>query len=204
MGGSGEKYAILGLGMTFFNFFIFIFDSGSSYVVRIFFAILSHEKSFARLIECVIDSCFKLGSVNNLSIKLVMLSIFVGLKVNFLSSISSAIEEELLPITGAPHFIASKIGKPNPSIKDGKIKRSQQLYKRLRSSSEMKPVKIIRDLILEGCADEALVYDPFLGSGTTLIACEQVNRRCRGIELDPAYVDIIIKRWENFTGEKSH
>lgn len=39
------------------------------------------------------------------------------------------------------------------------------------------------------------VYDPFLGSGTTLMACEQYNRKCYGIELDPAYCDIIVARW---------
>jgi DNA modification methylase len=44
---------------------------------------------------------------------------------------------------------------------------------------------------------------PFLGSGTTLIACEQTNRICYGMELDPAYIDVIIQRWENFTGLKA-
>lgn len=48
-----------------------------------------------------------------------------------------------------------------------------------------------------------IVLDPFLGTGTTLIACEQTDRTCYGIELDPAYIDVIIKRWENFTGEKA-
>jgi len=47
------------------------------------------------------------------------------------------------------------------------------------------------------------VFDPFLGSGTTLIAAEQLNRRCYGIEISPAYCDVIIERWENLTGEKA-
>lgn len=47
------------------------------------------------------------------------------------------------------------------------------------------------------------VYDPFLGSGTTLIASEKVNKKCFGMELDPKYCDIIIKRWEDFTGQKA-
>jgi DNA modification methylase len=48
-----------------------------------------------------------------------------------------------------------------------------------------------------------LVYDPFLGSGTTLIACEQTGRVCYGMEIDPVYVDVIVRRWEVFTGKKA-
>ena len=47
------------------------------------------------------------------------------------------------------------------------------------------------------------IYDPFLGSGTTLIACEKTNRVCYGMELDPHYCDVIINRWEQFTGKKA-
>ena len=45
------------------------------------------------------------------------------------------------------------------------------------------------------------VYDPFLGSGTTLIAAEQLGRKCYGMEIDPKYCDVIVKRWEEFTGQ---
>jgi DNA modification methylase len=45
------------------------------------------------------------------------------------------------------------------------------------------------------------VYDPFAGSGTTLIACEQLDRRCYGMEIIPAYCDVIVQRWENLTGK---
>ena len=45
------------------------------------------------------------------------------------------------------------------------------------------------------------VYDPFLGSGTTLIACEQLGRRCFGLELDPRYCDVIVGRWQKVTGQ---
>lgn len=48
-----------------------------------------------------------------------------------------------------------------------------------------------------------LVYDPFLGSGTTLIACEQLNRKCYGMEIGPHYCDVIVKRWEEFSGKKA-
>lgn len=47
------------------------------------------------------------------------------------------------------------------------------------------------------------MYDGFGGSGSTLIACEQLNRNCYMMELDPKYVDVIIQRWENFTGKKA-
>ncbi len=46
-----------------------------------------------------------------------------------------------------------------------------------------------------------VVYDPFLGSGTTLIAAHQLERICYGIEIEPAYVDVILKRYLNFAGE---
>ena len=47
------------------------------------------------------------------------------------------------------------------------------------------------------------VYDPFLGSGTTLIAAEQLGRKCYGMEISPQYCDVIVKRWENLTGKKA-
>ena len=47
-----------------------------------------------------------------------------------------------------------------------------------------------------------IVIDPFLGGGTTLVACEQIGRTCFGLELDPAYCDVIVERWQNLTGEK--
>ena len=47
------------------------------------------------------------------------------------------------------------------------------------------------------------VFDPFLGSGSTLIACEKTNRKCYGMEIDPHYCDVIVKRWEEYTGNKA-
>ena len=52
-------------------------------------------------------------------------------------------------------------------------------------------------------AQNDCVYEPFGGSGSTLIACEKTNRKCFMMELDPHYVDVIITRWENFTGQKA-
>jgi len=48
-----------------------------------------------------------------------------------------------------------------------------------------------------------VVLDPFLGSGSTLIACEQLSRRCCGVEISPTYVDVAVSRWESFTGGRA-
>ena len=66
-----------------------------------------------------------------------------------------------------------------------------------------KQVKLLADLITNYSNPGEVCLDLFLGSGSTLIACEQTNRTCYGMELDPAYVDVIIQRWENFTGKKA-
>jgi DNA modification methylase len=63
-----------------------------------------------------------------------------------------------------------------------------------------KPVECMRRPIVNNSSPGQAVYDPFLGSGTTLIAAETTGRVCLGIELDPAYVDVIIARWQHFTG----
>ena len=66
-----------------------------------------------------------------------------------------------------------------------------------------KPVELMRKPILNHTKRGEAVYDPFLGSGTTLIAAEQTERVCYGIELDPKYVDVIVERWQNFTGQQA-
>lgn len=64
-----------------------------------------------------------------------------------------------------------------------------------------KPVALVADALLDVTARRDLVLDPFLGSGSTLIAAERIGRRARGIELDPLYVDLTIRRWQRLTGE---
>jgi len=66
-----------------------------------------------------------------------------------------------------------------------------------------KPVRLIQKAILNSSDKGDIVLDLFGGSGTTLIACEQTNRRCFMMELDPHYVQIIINRWERFTGQEA-
>ena len=67
----------------------------------------------------------------------------------------------------------------------------------------MKPVELFTYQIQNNTKINENVLDLFVGSGTTLIACEQLNRNCYAMELDPKYVDVIIKRWEEFTGKKA-
>ena len=67
----------------------------------------------------------------------------------------------------------------------------------------MKPVELFAYQIGNSTACEDLVYDSFLGSGTTLIAAEQLDRTCYGMELSPEYCDVIVERWQNLTGEKA-
>ena len=67
----------------------------------------------------------------------------------------------------------------------------------------MKPVPLIAECISHSSPKGSLVYDPFLGSGTTLIAAEQLGRKCYGMELSPTYCDVIVKRWQDFTGKKA-
>lgn len=67
----------------------------------------------------------------------------------------------------------------------------------------MKPVELVERAINNSSKTRDIVLDCFGGSGTTLIACEKLNRQCRMIEMDPKYVDVIVKRWEEFTGQKA-
>jgi DNA modification methylase len=67
----------------------------------------------------------------------------------------------------------------------------------------VKPVALVADAIMDCTARGGLVLDPFLGSGTTVIAAERIGRICLGMELDPGYVDTIIRRWKRFTGKEA-
>lgn len=66
-----------------------------------------------------------------------------------------------------------------------------------------KPVEAMRRPLVNNSKLKDTVYDPFLGSGTTMIACQTEGRVCYGMDLDPAYCDVAIERWETFTGEKA-
>ncbi len=64
----------------------------------------------------------------------------------------------------------------------------------------VKPVAMVADAILDSSRRGDIVLDSFLGSGTTLMAAERTGRQCRGLELDPLYVDVIVRRWQAYTG----
>lgn len=87
------------------------------------------------------------------------------------------------------------------------LEKTSALYEQKPSRSElhptMKPVKLIGRLITNSSRPGDAVLDPFGGSGSTMIACEQLNRSCYMMDIDPHYVDVIIDRWEQFTGQKA-
>jgi len=91
--------------------------------------------------------------------------------------------------------IAGKIG-------DGKTPNVLQAARDRESKhATPKPVQLCVKMLNQSPGE--IVIDPFLGGGTTLIACEQIGRTCFGLELDPAYCDVIVERWQNLTGEKA-
>lgn len=64
----------------------------------------------------------------------------------------------------------------------------------------MKPVALIERMLINSCRRGAVVLDPFAGSGSTAIACQRLGRRARLVEIDPRYCDVIVRRWQDFTG----
>lgn len=87
------------------------------------------------------------------------------------------------------------------AIKDNSTIVREDRPRRNEEHPTMKPVKLVARLIANNTRRGEIVLDPFGGSESTLIACEQIGRVCRTIELDPIYCDVIVKRWENLTGQ---
>lgn len=76
-----------------------------------------------------------------------------------------------------------------------------QRLEELSMHPTVKPVALVADAIRDCSRRNGLVLDPFLGSGTTVIAAERTGRRARGIEIDPIYVDVAIRRWQEYAGK---
>ena len=68
----------------------------------------------------------------------------------------------------------------------------------------MKPVELVERAIGNSSRKDAVVLDPFAGSGSTAIACERTGRRARLVEIDPRYVDVIVQRWQAYTRQEAH
>ena len=103
-----------------------------------------------------------------------------------------------------PCWYVVRKGKPSRRTEDRTQTTLWEIDKPRKSEtghSTQKPVECMARPIRNHHAE--LIYDPFLGSGTTLIAAEQLGKRCYGLELNPAYCDVIIERWENLTGKKA-
>lgn len=105
----------------------------------------------------------------------------------------------------APHRTAVQLGRHGrnrtnvwdyPSVNGAHADRRSQLA----WHPTVKPVSLVADAVKDVTRRGDIVLDSFLGSGTTLIACERAGRRCRGVEIDPLYVDLALRRWSEITG----
>jgi DNA modification methylase len=83
-------------------------------------------------------------------------------------------------------------------LSSGNTKEAQK-----RVHPTQKPTSLISDMLQQWATGCSSIVDPYLGSGSTLIACEKTQRQCLGMELSPDYVDVIVQRWQNFTGREA-
>jgi DNA modification methylase len=117
-------------------------------------------------------------------------------------------QHELLPLFkkgSAPHVNNVELGKrgrwrSNVWTYPGASSLSSDARRGLIDHPTVKPTALLEDALLDVSNRGDIVIDPFLGSGSTLIAAETTGRVCRGVELDPLYVDIIVRRYEAATG----
>lgn len=111
-------------------------------------------------------------------------------------------KKNTMPSFGDAELIWTNIPRDSVKIKpytyNGLIGKEKE-----RFHPTQKPVALIEDLIQEYTLPKETVIDLFGGSGSTLIACEILNRNCYMMELDPIYCDVIVQRWENFTGKRA-
>jgi DNA modification methylase len=89
------------------------------------------------------------------------------------------------------------------SVKLKRNSRRTHLKPRIDLHPTAKPVALVADAILDCTKRDDIVLDPFMGSGTTILAAERTGRRCYGTELDLQYVDTAIRRWQKFTGRQA-
>lgn len=112
-------------------------------------------------------------------------------------------ETALYAISGKPHWEGYKRGKKNQPTDFIEYVASDEKHSGQGVIFGTKPVEILIPYIKMLTKRGDLVVEPFLGSGSTLIACTKMNRRCYGMEKSPVYAEVIIKRWEKLTGLKA-
>jgi DNA modification methylase len=118
-------------------------------------------------------------------------------------------QHELLPLFkkgNAPHINNIELGKKgrwrsNVWTYPGASSLGSDARRGLKDHPTVKPTAMLEDALLDLTNRGDIVIDPFLGSGSTLIAAEKTGRVCRGVEIDPLYVDVILRRYEAATGE---
>ena len=118
-------------------------------------------------------------------------------------------QHELLPLFkkgDAPHVNNVELGRrgrwrSNVWTYPGASSRGSDARRGLKDHPTVKPTAMLEDALLDLTQRGDIVIDPFLGSGSTLIAAHSTGRVCRGVELDPRYVDVIVRRFEAMTGE---
>jgi DNA modification methylase len=117
-------------------------------------------------------------------------------------------QHELLPLFKkgtAPHVNNVELGKrgrwrSNVWTYPGASSLGSDARRGLKDHPTVKPTALLEDALLDTSNRGHIVIDPFLGSGSTLIAADRTGRVCRGVELDPLYVDVIVQRYESSTG----
>ena len=109
-------------------------------------------------------------------------------------------DTELIPYaTRGKHIFNGDAKQHNPST----WRINKQQGKEKTGHPTQKPVAVPQHAIEKSSRNNQIIIDLFGGSGSTLIACEKTNRHARLMELDPKYCDVIVKRWEDFTGKKA-
>ena len=107
-------------------------------------------------------------------------------------------KKNTMPTFGDAELVWTNIDRDSVKIKQFEYNGLIGKEKEARQHATQKPLALIAEITKEYSEDENIVVDLFLGSGSTLIACEQTNRTCYGMELDPKYVDVIRKRYAKF------
>ena len=140
---------------------------------------------------------------------LVPLNLIVWTKTNADMGSLYRSQHELLPLFKkgtAPHVNNVELGKrgrwrSNVWTYPGASSLGSDARRGLKDHPTVKPTAMLEDALLDLSNRRDIVVDPFLGSGSTLIAADKTGRLCRGVELDPLYVDVIVRRYEAASGE---